>query len=440
MRWTSALLLGLVLTGAAAAPAHATFFGSSGLIALTMYDASEAGRDDIDLFLVRPDGTGMRNLTNDSARYQYYASFSPDGRRLAVSEDDGLYVMRASGGGKTLVLPSSRSGPYVWSPADARWSPDGTRIVFTFIEYSTVDDDDRRWGIGILHVATSSTRILFHGRAREVLNDASFSPDGTEITFAAYHAYLREGRAPTADIYALDVSGAEVSGGRPRAAVRSLTGDEESGYDHRPAWTPTGRIMFVGRSACPSQQTPGCAQIYEMDRYGNGLRPITSGLHDWGGDGEPDSFFDARPSPDGASILVRLAPTVNSSGVALAFNFEAWVWNTVSDEKVRIAEGWGETIAGFTPIHDGFAGTFGWQPRCTVEGTSRDDVLRGTPGRDLICGLGGDDVIQGLGGDDIIFGHGGNDRLVAGAGRDIVVGNSGRDRCDRDELDHSRVC
>lgn len=441
VRGASALLLGLVLTGAAAAPAHASFFGRSGLIALTMYEASERGGDDLDVFLVHPDGTGMRNLTDDSARYQYSPSFSPDGKRVAVVEDDGLYVMRTSGGGKTFVVRSTRSGPYVLAPDDGRWSPDGTRIVFVFSEYSTSDDNDWRMGIGVVHVATSSMRILFYGGRKDVLNDASFSPNGEEITFAAYHAYLYEGRAPTADIYALDASGPEVSGGRPSsAAVRSLTGDEESGYDHRPAWTPAGRIMFVTRRECAPLQVPGCPQIYEMDRDGSGVRPITSGLHDWGGDGQPDSFFSALPSPDERSILVRLAPNANSSGVAFGFNFEAWVWNTTSDEKVRIAEGWGDHIAFLTPIHNGFAGMFAWQPRCTVEGTRRDDVLRGTADRDLICGLGGDDVIRGLAGDDIIFGHGGHDRIVGGSGRDIVVGNSGQDRCDRDDLDHSRVC
>jgi Ca2+-binding RTX toxin-like protein len=42
--------------------------------------------------------------------------------------------------------------------------------------------------------------------------------------------------------------------------------------------------------------------------------------------------------------------------------------------------------------------------RCTVVGTSGDDVLIGTSGRDVICGLGGDDTIKGRGGNDLIDG------------------------------------
>jgi Ca2+-binding RTX toxin-like protein len=65
--------------------------------------------------------------------------------------------------------------------------------------------------------------------------------------------------------------------------------------------------------------------------------------------------------------------------------------------------------------------------RCTIRGTSKNDVLRGTRKRDVICGLGGRDRIFGLGGDDVIRGGAGNDRVMAGAGRDRVSGNPGND-------------
>jgi Ca2+-binding RTX toxin-like protein len=65
--------------------------------------------------------------------------------------------------------------------------------------------------------------------------------------------------------------------------------------------------------------------------------------------------------------------------------------------------------------------------KCTVRGTSKNDVLRGTRKRDVICGLGGRDRIFGLGGNDLIRGGGGNDTVKAGPGRDRVFGNAGND-------------
>ena len=74
--------------------------------------------------------------------------------------------------------------------------------------------------------------------------------------------------------------------------------------------------------------------------------------------------------------------------------------------------------------------------KCTIRGTSGDDVLAGTPEDDVICGLsgndriyggGGDDVLYGDGGDDVLYGEEGADRLEGGAGNDRLGGGAGND-------------
>jgi hypothetical protein len=67
-------------------------------------------------------------------------------------------------------------------------------------------------------------------------------------------------------------------------------------------------------------------------------------------------------------------------------------------------------------------------PRCTIVGTSHDDVLRGTPGTDTICGGRGDDLVVGMGGNDRLLGGGGRDRLKGGLGNDVLDGGGGNDR------------
>ncbi len=66
-------------------------------------------------------------------------------------------------------------------------------------------------------------------------------------------------------------------------------------------------------------------------------------------------------------------------------------------------------------------------PRCTITGTSGNDVLRGTPRADVICAGAGDDVVLALGGNDRVEGGPGRDRIYGGAGRDSLAGQQGGD-------------
>jgi Ca2+-binding RTX toxin-like protein len=78
--------------------------------------------------------------------------------------------------------------------------------------------------------------------------------------------------------------------------------------------------------------------------------------------------------------------------------------------------------------------------RCTIAGTSGNDVLNGTSKKDVICGLGGNDRIQGRGGNDTILGGAGRDRVRGGGGRDRFYGNGGNDRLvSRDKKRGERV-
>jgi Tol biopolymer transport system component len=66
-------------------------------------------------------------------------------------------------------------------------------------------------------------------------------------------------------------------------------------------------------------------------------------------------------------------------------------------------------------------------PKCTITGTSGNDVLAGTNGNDVICGVQGDDQIKGLAGDDLLLGGVGKDTLVGGPGADTLRGEANYD-------------
>jgi Tol biopolymer transport system component len=88
-----------------------------------------------DLFIVRPDGSGLRQLTNDAFRDRY-PRWSPDGSRLIFQSDRSgrseIWSIRADG---SALEPVTRtSGSSLSYPV---WSPDGRRLAFAVTAQGT---------------------------------------------------------------------------------------------------------------------------------------------------------------------------------------------------------------------------------------------------------------------------------------------------------------
>ena len=64
-------------------------------------------KDDWDLFLMRPDGSGVRNITNTPDATEGAPRFSPDGRHISYISDgggaDNVWVMDADGANRRAV-------------------------------------------------------------------------------------------------------------------------------------------------------------------------------------------------------------------------------------------------------------------------------------------------------------------------------------------------
>ena len=89
-----------------------------------------------EIFTVRTDGTGLKQLTDDPW-WEEAPSWSPDGRRIAYSvwtEDDAdtsdVWVMNADGSGKKNLTKGALGG------GRPVWSPDGKQIAFVTAEDS----------------------------------------------------------------------------------------------------------------------------------------------------------------------------------------------------------------------------------------------------------------------------------------------------------------
>ena len=169
------------------------------------------------------------------------AAFSSDGTRL-------VFVRTITGAGSVLAtvdlttgrvaeLASTRvsetSGNFQgFTPADyhPRWSPDGTRIVFTQDVPSDVSGSASKWGPFPAVFVVDADGRNFHQVGPAALT-ADWSPDGARIVFESVSEV--DIRWLNLDIYTIRPDG---------SALRRLTSDQGS-LDA--SWTADGRIVFI---------------------------------------------------------------------------------------------------------------------------------------------------------------------------------------------------
>ena len=160
------------------------------------------------LYVVRSDGSGLRNLTSKlaagggpGAGPASDPAWSPDGRKLAfvrlnASLGSPIYVVKADGSGLRNLTPKP-VGAYA-APA---WSPDGRKIAF-------VSDRDGNSEVYVMNANGSGQRNLTRNPAYDA--DPAWSPDGRKIAFVS-------NRDGSYGVYVMNADGS----GQRRLAQRS---------------------------------------------------------------------------------------------------------------------------------------------------------------------------------------------------------------------------
>jgi hypothetical protein len=83
-------------------------------------------RTEVDIFTIdASDGSQQRNLTQTLQAHAQAPAWSPDGKEIAFSSTTDIFLMKVNGTGHTNLTNNSINGEY---PA---WSPDGKKIAFS---------------------------------------------------------------------------------------------------------------------------------------------------------------------------------------------------------------------------------------------------------------------------------------------------------------------
>ncbi len=240
-------------------PAAATFPGRNGLIAyddLVPFDTS--------INLIRPDGRGRGQITHRDAFEQRW---SPDGTRLVFSgftqQGNRLFVVNRDGSGLRRVSADA-AGWNHWRPA---YSPDGRRIVFARCA------PDRGCAVAIMGADGSGVHDIT-GYAN-VNFTPQFSPDGLWISFERINRDFTAGR-----IYVARPDGSD---------ARPITPPDMQAADAD--WAPDGsRLIFEDNCCRPN------SSLWTVRPDGSGLRRLT----------HPEfrhNDFEAVFSPDGRQVV-----------------------------------------------------------------------------------------------------------------------------------------
>jgi TolB protein len=165
------------------------------------------------IFVMRPDGSGTRRLTNEAFDDEH-PTWSPNGKRITFAREGGLFVVAVTGGF------AKRVGHGLGSAADPALSPDGTLIAY----------DYRQPGFSIRELwlmnadGTGNHRLT---ALRQVSTSPAWSPDGKRL---AFESDLHDQHD---QVYTVGVDG---------KGLRRVTHSTVDAIE--PTWASNGRITF----------------------------------------------------------------------------------------------------------------------------------------------------------------------------------------------------
>lgn len=289
-----------------------------------------------EIYLMDPDGTNPRRLTENTGGGNSHAAVSPDGKKIVFDSNRlrtdveplltaDLFLMDTDGTQQTLLIRGS----------SATWSPDSKHIAFhrsASGDVCTVSDPlnvpptytlgcpikvepgAATWDsdIFVMNVDDLLPQNLTNS-PDDIDDDPDWSPDGQRIVFTSHTVLDNQTNSVTAEIYVMNADGT----GRV-----ALTDNAEE--ERAPTWSPKGtRILYMCRKGSNAQGTPNTTfELCVMNADGTGQTRLTT-----------NTVLDATPSwspPDGEQIVFHRPGAISNEGLQL------WVMNADGTGQVQL--------------------------------------------------------------------------------------------------------
>ena len=237
------------------------------------------------LFTIKADGSGAHQLTHFADSDAVWAEWSPNGEQIVFERDvhpgvrvnhAAIYTMNADGSGLRSLTPTGLNG----RPS---WSPDGTLIAFSTVQYGKQATVSVMAANGSRVRRVLTTPLLVNGLGLG-LDSPTFSPDGKRIAFV----WIKKAGSA---IFTMNVSG---------GGLKQVT-PWQNGVADKIDWSPDGsRIAFsspefgVRRGVSSNVFTvrPDGAGLVKITNSRGGK--INNGLDSWSPDGKKIAFVSNR--------------------------------------------------------------------------------------------------------------------------------------------------
>ena len=246
----------------------ATF--DAGLMTIDCTVTGDDGVETGDVCLLEPDGT-VTNLTNVPAgTYAYRGYFNNDCSQIVFYGNfegtEDIYTMTVDGTDVQRVTNNEARD------FNASYSPDGTQI--TWVSYR---EDAENGDIWVIDADGSNPRNLTPGEFRD--RTPFFSPDGSVIGFHSYR-----GAEDYGNIYVVGADGRE---------LEQITTGEHPFFAYNVEWSPDGtQILFL-------TERNGTVDIYTMNADGSNeqvvLNDVGHTVANWSPDATRIIFNSERP-------------------------------------------------------------------------------------------------------------------------------------------------